>query len=188
MLSSINILSPQTTHYQSHTHTDKWDAYGYNRHFTFKCHKKYEEERLNETEANRLKEAHDTYVRMHPEIAEASIRKRRKLNAKDGEKLLSVEELRVQENMWKEKASEKASQCLRKRNGAANEAVAALVKTVTATGEACTQPLPPPPPQQPLPSYNNYHYQQPNLSEEAWRSGYWEIMELSRRVRESHSL
>ena len=107
---TVNILSPQTTHNQSHTHTDKWDAYGYNRHFTFKCHKKYEEERLNETEANRLKEAHDTYVRMHPEIAEASIRKRRKLNAKDGEKLLSVEELRVQErhwmNMWKDAKSE----------------------------------------------------------------------------------
>ena len=37
------------------------------------------------------------------------------------------------------KAREKASQCLRERNGAANEAVAALVKTVTATGEACPE-------------------------------------------------
>ncbi|KAL7466959.1 hypothetical protein ACHAXS_008458 [Conticribra weissflogii] len=37
------------------------------------------------------------------------------------------------------KAREKASQCLRERNGAANEAVAALVKTVTANGEACPQ-------------------------------------------------
>ncbi|EED91415.1 predicted protein [Thalassiosira pseudonana CCMP1335] len=35
------------------------------------------------------------------------------------------------------KAREKASQCLRERNGAANEAVQALVKTVTASGEAC---------------------------------------------------
>mmetsp|Transcript_37383 Transcript_37383/g.79740 ORF Transcript_37383/g.79740 Transcript_37383/m.79740 type:complete len:717 (+) Transcript_37383:647-2797(+) len=37
------------------------------------------------------------------------------------------------------KAREKASQCLRERNGAANEAVAALVKTVTASGEACPE-------------------------------------------------
>ena len=37
------------------------------------------------------------------------------------------------------KAREKASQCLRERNGAANEAVAALVKTVTSTGEACPE-------------------------------------------------
>jgi len=37
------------------------------------------------------------------------------------------------------KAREKASQCLRERNGAANEAVAALVKTVTANGEACPE-------------------------------------------------
>ena len=37
------------------------------------------------------------------------------------------------------KAREKASQCLRERNGAANEAVQALVKTVTASGEACPE-------------------------------------------------
>ena len=37
------------------------------------------------------------------------------------------------------KAREKASQCLRGRNGAANEAVQALVKTVTANGEACPE-------------------------------------------------
>lgn len=37
------------------------------------------------------------------------------------------------------KAREKASQCLRERNGAANEAVAALVKTVTANGESCPE-------------------------------------------------
>ena len=37
------------------------------------------------------------------------------------------------------KAREKASQCLRERNGAANEAVAALVKTVTANGDACPE-------------------------------------------------
>ncbi|KAL7545895.1 hypothetical protein ACHAWF_009252 [Thalassiosira exigua] len=34
-------------------------------------------------------------------------------------------------------AREKSSQCLRERNGAVNEAVTSLVKTVTATGEAC---------------------------------------------------
>ncbi len=37
------------------------------------------------------------------------------------------------------KAREKASQCLRERNGAANEVVANLVKAVTATGEACPE-------------------------------------------------
>ena len=40
------------------------------------------------------------------------------------------------------KAREKASQCLRERNGAANEAVTALVKTVTANGEACPEDYP----------------------------------------------
>ena len=37
------------------------------------------------------------------------------------------------------KAREKASQCLRERNGAANEVVANLVKAVTASGEACPE-------------------------------------------------
>ena len=49
----------------------------------------------------------------------------------------------VKTKLWNDvgdkKAREKASQCLRERNGAANEAVAALVKTVTANGEACPE-------------------------------------------------
>ena len=84
----------------NHKPCDKWDAYGYTRHFSFKCHKKYEEERLDDTEIQRLKDARDTYLRVHPQIPEQSIRKKRKM--RDGEKILSVEELRVQERHWME--------------------------------------------------------------------------------------
>ena len=42
----------------NHKPCHKWDAYGYTRHFTFKCHKKYEEERLvDDAERQRLKDA-----------------------------------------------------------------------------------------------------------------------------------
>ena len=74
--------------------------YGYNRHFTFKCHKKYEEERLDEVELGRLKAAKEQYLRIHPQIEEPSIRKKRKLKA--GEKILGPDELRVQERHWME--------------------------------------------------------------------------------------
>lgn len=84
----------------NHKPCDKWDAYGYTRHFGFKCHKKYEEERLDDVEIARLREAKETYMRMNPIIEEASIRKKRKM--KDGEKILSVDELRVQERHWME--------------------------------------------------------------------------------------
>lgn len=66
----------------------------------FKCHKKYEEERLDDAEIARLREAKATYLRMHPQVEEQSIRKRRR--TKDGEKMLSVDELRVQERHWME--------------------------------------------------------------------------------------
>lgn len=84
----------------NHKPCDKWDAYGYTRHFGFKCHKKYEEERLDDAEIARLKDAKETYMRMNPIVEEASIRKKRKM--KDGEKILSVDELRVQERHWME--------------------------------------------------------------------------------------
>lgn len=84
----------------NHKPCDKLDAYGYTRHFEFKCHKRYEEERLDDVELNRLREAKATYLRMHPQVEEQSIRKRRR--AEKGEKVLSVEELRVQEKHWME--------------------------------------------------------------------------------------
>lgn len=84
----------------NHKPCDKWDAYGYTRHFEFKCHKKYEEERLDDTEIARLREAKATYVRMNPQVEEQSIRKKRKM--KEGEKILTVDELRVQERHWME--------------------------------------------------------------------------------------
>jgi hypothetical protein len=84
----------------NHKPSYKWDAYGYTRHFEFKCHKKYEEERLDEVEAARLKDAKESYLRMHPLVQELSLRKKRKLH--EGEKLLTVEELRVQERHWME--------------------------------------------------------------------------------------
>ena len=65
-------------------------------------------------------------------------RMKKKKGGKDGE-----DDDGEQPVLWHDvgdkKAREKASQCLRERNGAANEAVAALVKTVTATGEACPE-------------------------------------------------
>jgi len=82
----------------NHKPCDKWDQYGYTRHFSFKCHKKYEEERLDEVEILRLRDAKSAYLTMHPPVEELSIRKQRK--AREGEKLLSVDELRVQERHW----------------------------------------------------------------------------------------
>lgn len=82
----------------NHKPCDKWDAYGYTRHFTFKCHVKYETERLDETETNRLRECKETFLRMNPIVEERTIRKKRK--TKDGEKILTVEELRIQERHW----------------------------------------------------------------------------------------
>eukprot|EP00578_Thalassiosira_sp_NH16_P009954 CAMPEP_0181117036 /NCGR_PEP_ID=MMETSP1071-20121207/22276_1 /TAXON_ID=35127 /ORGANISM="Thalassiosira sp., Strain NH16" /LENGTH=245 /DNA_ID=CAMNT_0023201333 /DNA_START=79 /DNA_END=816 /DNA_ORIENTATION=+ len=84
----------------NHKPCDKWEAYGYTRHFTFKCHKKYEEERLDDAEIARLRESKATYMRMNPIVEESSIRKKRKM--KEGEAILSVEELRVQERHWME--------------------------------------------------------------------------------------
>eukprot|EP00578_Thalassiosira_sp_NH16_P022692 CAMPEP_0181098876 /NCGR_PEP_ID=MMETSP1071-20121207/12362_1 /TAXON_ID=35127 /ORGANISM="Thalassiosira sp., Strain NH16" /LENGTH=267 /DNA_ID=CAMNT_0023181505 /DNA_START=40 /DNA_END=843 /DNA_ORIENTATION=- len=84
----------------NHKPSDKWDAYGYTRHFAFKCHKKYESERLDDGEIARLREAKETFMRMNPIVEESSIRKKRKM--KEGEKVLSVDELRVQERHWME--------------------------------------------------------------------------------------
>jgi len=96
----VDIESNQLRCSCNHKVCDKWDAYGYSRHFGFKCHKKYEDERLDDVEINRLREAKETYVRIHPVVEEVSIRKKRKM--KDGEKILSVDELRVQERHWME--------------------------------------------------------------------------------------
>jgi len=82
----------------NHKPCDKWDAYGYSRHFSFKVHRKYEEERLDDAEITRLREAKANYLMMNPVIEEPSFRKKRKMM--EGEKLLSVDELRVQERHW----------------------------------------------------------------------------------------
>ncbi len=100
----------------NHKPTYKWDAYGYARHFEFKCHKKYEQERLDDIEATRLRESNESYLRMHPPIPDSSLsllqsRKKRKKfhqdNAVEGgggtdKMILTVEELRVQERHWME--------------------------------------------------------------------------------------
>ncbi len=96
----VDIDSGQLRCSCNHKPCDKWDAYGYTRHFGFKCHKKYEEERLDDTEHARLKEAKEQYLRMNPQVEESSIRKKRKMSS--GEKILSVEELRIQERHWME--------------------------------------------------------------------------------------
>jgi len=82
----------------NHKARDNWDAHGYTRHFAFKCHVKYEAERLDDAEIARLMEAKATYMRMNPIVEETSIRVKRKMEV--GEKELSVEELRVQERHW----------------------------------------------------------------------------------------
>ena len=81
----------------NHKPCDKWDAYGYTRHFQFKCHKKYEDERLDDVEITRLRECKETFLRMNPDVQEQSIRKKRKMKDAAGEKVLNAEELRVQE-------------------------------------------------------------------------------------------
>ncbi|KAL3758000.1 hypothetical protein ACHAWU_001392 [Discostella pseudostelligera] len=102
----------------NHKPTYKWDAYGYSRHFEFKCHLKYEEERLDEAEATRLKESKENYLRMYPLISESGLallssRKKRKFHedveggggvgtAGTAEKMLTGEELRIQERHWME--------------------------------------------------------------------------------------
>lgn len=104
----VDIESGQLRCSCNHKPCDKWDAYGYTRHFTFKCHRKYETERLDEAEQARLKDARDTYMRMNPIVEEQTLRKKRKL--REGEKLLTVDELRVQEShwmaMWKDASAE----------------------------------------------------------------------------------
>ncbi|KAL7544397.1 hypothetical protein ACHAWF_007780 [Thalassiosira exigua] len=84
----------------NHKPCDRWDQYGYTRHFAFKCHRRYEAERLDDHELHRLREAKNTFLRMNPLVEESTIRRKRKLG--EGEKLLSVEELRVQEKHWME--------------------------------------------------------------------------------------
>jgi len=85
----------------NHKPCGKWDLHRYNRHFALKCFKKYETERLDPTEVQRLTDAKERYFRMNPIVEEASLfRKRRKLM--EGEKMLSVDELRVHEKHWME--------------------------------------------------------------------------------------
>ena len=43
------------------------------RHFTFKCHKKYEEERLDDREATRLKDSKEAYLKLNPIPDDANI-------------------------------------------------------------------------------------------------------------------
>ncbi|KAL3789938.1 hypothetical protein ACHAW5_005483 [Stephanodiscus triporus] len=96
----VDIESGQLRCSCNHKPCDKWDAYGYTRHFSFKCHHKYETERLDDAEQARLKDARETFLRMNPIVEEQTLRKKRKL--RDGEKLLTVDELRVQERHWME--------------------------------------------------------------------------------------
>jgi len=98
----------------NHKPCSKWDQYRYTRHFGFKCHKKYEEERLDDGEIARLKEAKETYFRMNPMVDEMSIRKKRRM--REGEKLLSIDDLREQERHWMEmwKAAKNGLRSLRR--------------------------------------------------------------------------
>ena len=82
-----------------------------------------------------------------PAVAREVVKEWRNLNppgrflakADEGSNDANGDQLVVWFDVGDKKAREKASQCLRERNGAANEAVQALVKTVTANGEACPE-------------------------------------------------
>lgn len=80
-----------------------------------------------------------------PGVAREVVKEWRNLNppgrflAKVEESMSNPDQPAVWYDVGDKKAREKASQCLRERNGAANEAVQALVKTVTANGEACPE-------------------------------------------------
>eukprot|EP00574_Skeletonema_japonicum_P004333 CAMPEP_0201713606 /NCGR_PEP_ID=MMETSP0593-20130828/384_1 /ASSEMBLY_ACC=CAM_ASM_000672 /TAXON_ID=267983 /ORGANISM="Skeletonema japonicum, Strain CCMP2506" /LENGTH=218 /DNA_ID=CAMNT_0048202779 /DNA_START=155 /DNA_END=811 /DNA_ORIENTATION=- len=84
----------------NHKPSHKWDLYGYTRHFTFKCHKKYEETMMNEEEVKRLVEAKDIYFKMFPVVSEHNILRKRKRAFMTGEKNLTTEEVRNQEKHW----------------------------------------------------------------------------------------
>jgi hypothetical protein len=84
----------------NHKPSHKWDLYGYTRHFTFKCHKKYEETMMNEEEVKRLVDAKETYFKMFPVVSESNILRKRKRAFMTGEKNLTTEEVRNQEKHW----------------------------------------------------------------------------------------
>jgi hypothetical protein len=115
----VDVESGQLRCSCNHKPCDKWDAYGYTRHFSFKCHVKYETERLDDVEQARLKDARETFIRMNPIVEEQSLRKKRKL--RDGEKLLTVDELRVQERHWMEMWKDATAQLRQLRTDLKNE-------------------------------------------------------------------
>lgn len=84
----------------NHKPCGKWDVHRYNRHFGMKVWKKYEGNLLHtEEEQRRLLDAKERYFRMNPIVEESSLfRKRRRM--KGGEKMLTVDELRVHEKHW----------------------------------------------------------------------------------------
>jgi len=86
----------------NHKACDNWASYSFTRHFGFKCHKKYEAERLDNYETARLREARATYIRMNPYVQEQSTRKRKKKKDDDERIILTVEERRTQERHWME--------------------------------------------------------------------------------------
>lgn len=86
----------------NHKRCDKWDMYGYTRHFTFKVYKKYEAERLHdEAEQRRLLDAKERYFRLNPVTEESSLfRKRRKEKETKERPKMSKDEMRGQERHW----------------------------------------------------------------------------------------
>ena len=93
----------------NHKCCDKWDAYGYSRHFTFKCHLKYMEKHLDEVEMTRLKVARDTFLSINPGGDNNDIHHVRKRHRKIGGGTggeqpapMTVEECRIQEIHWME--------------------------------------------------------------------------------------
>lgn len=94
----------------NHKPSHKWDLYGYTRHFTFKCHKKYEESAMNDDEVKRLVDAKEMYFKMFPVVSETNVLRKRKRAFLKGEVNLTTDEVRNQEkhwmNMWKDAKDE----------------------------------------------------------------------------------
>ena len=69
-------------------------------HFTRTCHKKYEEERLDDREATRLKDSKEAYLKLNPIPDESNIFRSKKRRTGGGGGHTGVDELRVQEAHW----------------------------------------------------------------------------------------
>ncbi|KAL7547587.1 hypothetical protein ACHAWF_010877 [Thalassiosira exigua] len=109
----------------NHKPCHKWELYGYTRHFGFKVHRRYEAERLDDVEIQRLRDCKELYLRQNPVVEEPRFRKKKRSRGGEGDegsKVLSVEELRVQERHWMEMWKEAKNELKQMRQDLKEEA------------------------------------------------------------------